>query len=367
MASSSSLPRTGASSPLLPTSLSEAQELLAGIKSKSTLPSFSESPEYQKLLDGKYVPPILSSQSSPDYDGSSPLPTFLYPRALVPFAFPKDSQFPLSVASGLDLFCSAHMTIRSLQALIEALVDSYELYEAIEEAAPFLNYIHDFWIGRANCPLFAELVLLTVDFLAQGLPAFLQENLEHQWGIPPDHWSSLLGSAMMRLVTSKDLDPFISIRSSTRGPRPLNLSPVEGTPSPSGDLQSVGPPKQNKHKRELASLMADASSTLDRRSADKILRKEDVSDAPRASSSKRKVEKPLPKPKATARSKTTVKVVEESRVSPESEELVTPSYSIKRVCLPPRLRQAADTPKFWLDVYAVNCDIFTYRFVSRGL
>ncbi|KAF8827051.1 hypothetical protein HHX47_DHR5000761 [Lentinula edodes] len=27
----------------------------------------------------------------------------------------------------------------------------------------------------------------------------------------------------------------------------------------------------------------------------------------------------------------------------------------------------ADTPKFWLDVYAVNCDIFTYRFVSRGL
>ncbi|KAJ3921267.1 hypothetical protein F5877DRAFT_76328 [Lentinula edodes] len=27
----------------------------------------------------------------------------------------------------------------------------------------------------------------------------------------------------------------------------------------------------------------------------------------------------------------------------------------------------ADTPKFWLDVYIVNCDIFTYRFVSRGL
>ncbi|KAJ4484192.1 hypothetical protein C8J55DRAFT_559334 [Lentinula edodes] len=28
---------------------------------------------------------------------------------------------------------------------------------------------------------------------------------------------------------------------------------------------------------------------------------------------------------------------------------------------------ADDTPKFWLDVYAVNCDIFAYRFVSRGL
>ncbi|KAJ3858201.1 hypothetical protein EV359DRAFT_69200, partial [Lentinula novae-zelandiae] len=345
MASFSSLTRTGASSTLLPTSLSEAQELLAGIKSKSTLPLFFESPEYQKLLDGKYVPPILSSQSSPDYDGSSPLPTFLYPRALVPFSFPKDSQFPLSVASGLDLFCSAHMTIWSLQALMEA-----------------SNYIHDFWIGHANCPLFAELVLLTVDFLAQGLPAFLQENLEHQWGIPPDHWSSLLdswdfkrfpaipiplclrfreGSAMMHLVTSKDLDPFISIRSSTRGPRPLNLSPVEDSPSPSGDHQSVGPPKPNKRKRELASLMADASSILDRRSANKTPHKEDLSDAPKASSSKKKVEKLLPKPKATARSKTTVKVVEESRVSPESEELATPSYEVKCVRLPPCLHLAA--------------------------
>ena len=43
----------------------------------------------------------------------------------------------------------------------------------------------------------------------------------------------------------------------------------------------------------------------------------------------------------TARFKTTVKVVEESRVSPESEELATPSYQIKHVRLPPRLRQAA--------------------------
>ncbi|KAJ3898705.1 hypothetical protein F5879DRAFT_994530 [Lentinula edodes] len=29
--------------------------------------------------------------------------------------------------------------------------------------------------------------------------------------------------------------------------------------------------------------------------------------------------------------------------------------------------KAVDMPKFWLDVYAVNCDIFTYRFVLRGL
>ncbi|KAJ3884161.1 hypothetical protein GG344DRAFT_84476 [Lentinula edodes] len=87
--------------------------------------------------------------------------------------------------------------------------------------------------------------------------------------------------------------------------------------------------------------MADASSILDCRSATKTPRKEDISDTPKASSSKKKVEKPLPKPKATARSKTTVKVIEESRVSPESEELATPSYQIKRVRLPPRLRQAA--------------------------
>ncbi|KAJ4495077.1 hypothetical protein C8J55DRAFT_554697 [Lentinula edodes] len=144
MASTLSQTRAVASTTFLPTSLSEAQELLAGIKSKSMLPLFFESPKYQRLLDGEYVPPVLSPQSSPDYDGSSPLSTFLYPRALVPFSFPQDSQFPLSVASGLDLFCSARMTIRSLQASVEAAVNSDEIYEAIEEAAPFLNYIHDF-------------------------------------------------------------------------------------------------------------------------------------------------------------------------------------------------------------------------------
>ncbi|KAJ3869061.1 hypothetical protein EV359DRAFT_77131 [Lentinula novae-zelandiae] len=32
-----------------------------------------------------------------------------------------------------------------------------------------------------------------------------------------------------------------------------------------------------------------------------------------------------------------------------------------------QISTTVDTPKFWLDVYAVNCDIFTYRFVSRGL
>ncbi|KAJ3804596.1 hypothetical protein F5876DRAFT_70495 [Lentinula aff. lateritia] len=55
------------------------------------------------------------------------------------------------------------MTIRSLQALVEAssLVDSDELYNAFKEAAPFLD------------------------------------NLEQQWGIPPDHQSLPLGILLL--------------------------------------------------------------------------------------------------------------------------------------------------------------------------
>ena len=41
----------------------------------------------------------------------------------------------------------------------------------------------------------------------------------------------------------------------------------------------------------------------------------------------------------------------------EPDELYAPEF----------YRYPSDTPKFWLDVYAVNCDIFMYRFVSRGL
>ncbi|KAJ3924954.1 MAG: hypothetical protein NXY57DRAFT_968683 [Lentinula lateritia] len=364
MASTSSQTRASASSTRLPCSVMEAQVLLAGLSFKSTLPLFFESAVFQRLQQGDYSPPVIDSTNSPDYNGPSSLPAFSYPRSLVPFCFPPESLLPLSVASGLDLFCSAQMAVQTLQVLTDDSppTESSEVYDVFEEAAPFLIYIHDFWIGQANCPLFAEHVLATATFLSQGLPVFLRDNLEQQWGIPPDHRSQVLdslkferfpaipipfclrfreGSAMMRLVPPKDLDPFISIRSSTKGPRPRNLSPVEDSPSPLGDHHSVGPPKQNKRKRELASLMADASSILDRRSATKTPRKEDLSDTPKASSSKKKVEKPLPKPKATARSKTTVKVVEESRVSPESEESATPSYQIKRVRLPPHLRQAA--------------------------
>ncbi|KAJ3803926.1 hypothetical protein F5876DRAFT_84109 [Lentinula aff. lateritia] len=150
----------------------------------------------------------------------------------------------------------------------------------------------------------------------------------------------------MRLVSLKDLDPFALLRSSMMETRQLSegprvSSPIEDPLESSEKDRSVAPPKCNKWKRELASLMADASTILDRRSNDKSPFKEDRPVLPKASSSKKKVEKPVPKPKATAWSKTTVKVVEESPVSPESEELVTPLYHIKCVQLPPCIRQTA--------------------------
>ncbi|KAJ3925300.1 MAG: hypothetical protein NXY57DRAFT_968054 [Lentinula lateritia] len=341
MASSSSQTRTGASSTLLPTSLAEAQELIAGLKSKSSQPLFFESDLFQHLLEGDYSPPILDSQNLPDHDSSKPFPAFSYPSALVPFCFPPGSSRHLSIL---------HPSIEASDSL-----DSGEAFNAFEEAAPFLAYIHDFWIGHANCPLFAEHVLRTADGLYQCLPAFLRDSLEQQWGIPFNHQSSFLGPSdfkqfpvipILRLASPKDLDPFVSLRSSMTETRllpggPRVPSPVEDSFESSEENQSVAPPKRNKRKRELVSLMADASTILDRRSNVKSPSKDDRPVLPKASSSKKKMEKPVPKPKATARSKTTVKVVEESRVSPESEELATPSYQIKRVRLPPRLRQAA--------------------------
>ncbi|KAJ3897478.1 hypothetical protein F5879DRAFT_995982 [Lentinula edodes] len=175
MASTSSQTRSTASTTLLPSSLLEVQELLAGLKSKSSLPLFFESPFFQHLSEGDYSPPILDSQNSPDHNSSKSFPAFSYPSALVPFCFPPDSSCPLSVTSGLDLFCSAHMIIQILHPLIEASdsLDPGEAYNAFEEAAPCLTYIHDFWIGRANCPLFAEHVLRMAAGLYQRFPAFL--------------------------------------------------------------------------------------------------------------------------------------------------------------------------------------------------
>ncbi|KAJ3870806.1 hypothetical protein F5051DRAFT_434351 [Lentinula edodes] len=342
MASTSSQTRIDA--PItLPSSLVEAQELIAGLKSKSSQPLFFESDLFRRLSEGEYSPPILDSQNSPDHESSKPFPAFSYPSALVPFCFPSDSSRPLSVASGLDLFCSARMIVQLLHPLIEASdsLDSGEAYNAFEEAAPFLTYVHDFWIGRANCPLLRSTYSgRLTDYFSVSLLSFatvLRNN-----GGPSDFKQFPVipipfclrfreGSAMMRLASPKDLDPFVSLRSAAtethwppRGPR-VSL-PVEDSFESSEENLLESPPKHNK---------------LDRRSNVKSPLKEDRPVLSKASSLKKKMEKPVPKPKATARSKTTIKVVEESRVSPESEELATPSYQIKRVRLPPRLRQAA--------------------------
>ncbi|KAJ3884658.1 hypothetical protein GG344DRAFT_83706 [Lentinula edodes] len=249
----------------------------------------------------------------------------------------------MSVASGLDLFCSSRMAIHLLQPVIAAssIPDSGKVYALFEEAAPFLIYIRDFWIGRANCPLFAGHVLYTAAFLSQKLPAFFQDSLNQQWGVPLEDHSSFLssqdlkrfpsipipfclrfreGSAIMCLVPLEDLDPFSALRSSMAETRPLPggtrvSPPAEDSTESSEENQSVAPPKSNKRKRELVSLMADASTILDRRSNVKSPSKEDRPVLPKASSSKKKVEKPAPKPKATAWSKTSVKMVEESRAA----------------------------------------------------
>ncbi|KAJ4465141.1 hypothetical protein C8R41DRAFT_871950 [Lentinula lateritia] len=235
MTSTSSPTRSSAATTLLPTSLLEAQVLLAGIQSKSTLPLFFESPVFQHLQAGDYSPPLLDSQHSPDYDGSK----------------------------------------------------SEEIYNVFEEAAPFLLYLHDFWMGRANCPLFAEHILLTAEHLSHSLPAFLRDNLEQQWGIPPEHrspGSGVLnleqfpaipipfclrfrkGSAIMRMVSSKDLDPFTSLRGQgvlPGVPKIASPSKVSDVILPSSTTKAPAvPPRVLQRNREVESLKADASSFL---------------------------------------------------------------------------------------------------------
>ncbi|KAJ3804183.1 hypothetical protein F5876DRAFT_83614 [Lentinula aff. lateritia] len=324
MASSSSQTRSSASTTLLPTSLLEAQVLLAGLQSKSTLPLFFESPVFQHLQQGDYVPPVLDSQNSPDYNGPSSLPAFSYPRSLVPSCFP-----PLSVASGLDLFCSSQMAIRTLQVLTDdsPSTEPLEVYEVFEEAAPFLIYIHDFWIGRANCPLFAEHVLSTATFLSQGLPALVSSKFERFPAIPiPFCLRFREGSAMMRLVPPKELDPFASLRGQgvlPVAPKPILPPKVSNViPLPPATRTPVVPPRALRRNREVESLKADASSFLSsprsahsKDSDNELLGGSPAIDiVPHASSSKSKVSDP------------------------------TPSAAIyKRVRLPPRSRKNAPT------------------------
>ncbi|KAJ3804635.1 hypothetical protein F5876DRAFT_82837 [Lentinula aff. lateritia] len=365
MASTSSQTRSSAATTLLPTSLLEAQVLLSDLKLKSTLPLFFESPVFQCLRQGDYVSPVLDFQTLPDYNGSSPFPAFSYPRSLLPFCFPSGTSRPLSVASGLDLFCSSEMAVRTLQVLTDDLppTESAEVYNIFEEASPFLVYIHDFWMGRANCPLFAEWILLTAEWLSRNLPAFLHDSLAQQWGILPEHRSTFQdasdfehfptipipfclrfrkGSAMICLVPSTELDPFASLRGqgvlsgNASAVPPSNtsetLSPPPATKAP------VVPPRALRRNREIEGLKADASmflsSLLSTRAKDSdnelVSGFPSVDSAPRASSSsKASVGRKEPK------SKTTVKVVEDSKASKP-----TPSaMAYKRVRLPPHSRK----------------------------
>ncbi|KAJ3897160.1 hypothetical protein F5879DRAFT_996504 [Lentinula edodes] len=343
MASTSSQTRASASSTCLPSSLLEAQVMLAGISFKSTLPLFFESAVFQRLQQGDYSPPIIDSNNSPDYNGSSTFPAFSYPRALVPFCFPTETSCPLSVASGLDLFCSAQMAVRTLQVLMDDSppTESSEVYNVFKEAAPFLIYLHDFWMGRGNCPLFVEQVLLSAELLSLSLPPFLRENLTQQWGIPTEHRSSVEGvhsferfpavpipfclrfcegSAMMRMVPSKDLDVFASLRGKDSSAVALkdttSSPPLEIKASTSVSKALVAPPQLIRRNRELENLKADASSFFasprsahSKDSDNELLSGFPLVDAaPRASSSTK-----VPVGKKELKSKTTVKVVEDSK------------------------------------------------------
>ncbi|KAJ3870391.1 hypothetical protein F5051DRAFT_447806, partial [Lentinula edodes] len=259
------------------------------------------------------------------------------------------------------------MAVRTLQVLTDdsPSMESSEVYDVFEEVAPFLVYIRDFWIGRANCPLFAEQVLLSAESLSLDLPIFLRDNLTQQWGVPPEHRSSAEdvpkfeqfpaipipfclrfreGSAMMRMVSSKDLDVFASLRGKESSAVTSKIStpspPLEIKPSTSVSKALVAPPRLIRRNRELENLKADASSFL---ASPRSARSKDsdnellsgfplVDAAPRASSSIK-----VPVGRKEPKSKTTVKVVEDSKASDPS----TSALVYKRVRLPPRSRKIA--------------------------
>ncbi|KAJ4499367.1 hypothetical protein C8R41DRAFT_864129 [Lentinula lateritia] len=198
-------------------------------------------------------------------------------------------------------------------------------------------------MGRANCPLFVEHIILTAEHLSHSLPAFLRDDLEQQWGIPPEHrspGSGVLnleqfpaipipfclcfreGSAIMRMVSSKDLDPFTSLRGQgvlPGVPRIVSPPKVSDVIPPSSNTKTPAmPPRVLRRNWEVESLKADASSffasprSIHSKDSDNELlsRIPSVDSAPRASSST-KVSVDSKKPK----SKTTIKVVEDSKAS----------------------------------------------------
>ncbi|KAJ3858897.1 hypothetical protein EV359DRAFT_87065 [Lentinula novae-zelandiae] len=212
------------------------------------------------------------------------------------------------------------MAVRTLQSVAEDSVQTEptELYHLFKEAAPYLLYIYNFWMSRANCPLFAEQVLL-----------------EQQWGVPPEHQSSSLGapvfehfptipipfcllfregSAMMHLAPSKDLDPFVSLC----GKSSSAVASKIVTPSPSLEINSstsvskapVAPPclvrrnwKQEDLKIDASTFFSSPCSTRSRGSDNEFLSgSPSVDTAPLASlSTKASVVRREPKSKTTVK------------------------------------------------------------------
>ncbi|KAJ3925086.1 MAG: hypothetical protein NXY57DRAFT_1044403 [Lentinula lateritia] len=210
--------------------------------------------------------------------------------------------------------------------------ESSEVYDVFEEAAPFLVYIRDFWIGRTNCPLFAEHALDPSKF--EQFPA-----------IPiPFCLRFREGSAMMRLVPSKDLDVFASLRGKGSPAVASKIStpspPLEIKPSTSVSKAPVASPRLIRRNRELKSLKADAStffssprSTRSKDSDNELLSGFPSVDTASRVSLSTKVSVGRKEPKSS----TTVKVVEGSKASnPPTSSLV-----YKRVRLPPRARKIA--------------------------
>ncbi|KAJ3846168.1 hypothetical protein EV368DRAFT_70133, partial [Lentinula lateritia] len=175
------------------------------------------------------------------------------------------------------------------------------------------------------------------------LPAFLRDDLTQQWGIPPEHRSSAEsvhkfeqfpaipipfclrfreGSAMMRSVSSKDLDVFASLRGkgSLAGASKLNTPapPLEIKSSTSVAKALVAPPRLIRRNRELESLKAEASTFFS---------------SPRSTRSRDSDNELLSRKEP--KSSTTVKVVEGSKAS----DSPTPAMVYKRVRLPPRSRK----------------------------
>ncbi|KAJ3897051.1 hypothetical protein F5879DRAFT_996712 [Lentinula edodes] len=148
----------------------------------------------------------------------------------------------------------------------------------------------------------------------------------------------------MRMVSSKDLDVFASLRGKALSAVALkdttSSSPLEIQASTSVSKTLVAPPRLIRRNRELENLKADASSFLasprSARSKDadnELLSGFPLVDAvPRASSSTK-----VPVSRKEPKSKTTIKVVEDSKASdPPTSALV-----YKRVRLPPRSRKIA--------------------------